>query len=109
MWAQFIKMTIASGHEEDLGTMLDHLRASEKPGSGHVRTYAMRDQKNPNDIYTLVIFESEEKAREREHDEARQADLVPVRELMGRIFSAPPEFTDLTMISYWQADQPPSV
>jgi hypothetical protein len=101
MWAQLIKMTVEPAHDHELSTVLDQLRASETPGSGHVRTFAMRDQKNPDDIYTLVIFESEDKAREREQDEARQADLAPIRELMGQIFSGPPEFTDLTMISDW--------
>ena len=101
MWAQLIKMTVDPNHEPDLGTVLDQLRNSEKPGSGHVRTFAMRDQKNPDDVYTLVIFEDEEKARQREQDESRQADLAPIRELMGQVFSGPPEFTDLTMISDW--------
>jgi Antibiotic biosynthesis monooxygenase len=101
MWAQLIKMTVNEAQDQDVRVVLDQLRASEKPGSGHVRTFAMRDQKNPNDIYTLVVFESEEKAREREQDESRQADLAPIRELMGSVFSGPPEFTDLTMISDW--------
>ena len=101
MWAQLIKMTVDPSHDQDLDTVLDQLRTSEKPGSGHVRTFAMRDQKSPGDIYTLVVFESEEKAREREQDESRQADLAPIRELMAQVFSGPPQFTDLMMISDW--------
>jgi hypothetical protein len=39
------------------------IRAAEQPGSGLVRTLVMHDQKDPSQVYTLVVFESEEQAR----------------------------------------------
>ncbi len=41
----------------------DQLRAAEQPGSGLVRTLMMHDQKDPGQVYALVVSESGEKAR----------------------------------------------
>ena len=49
-------------------------------------------------MYHLVIFESEEKARAREQDPARQQALEGVRATMDELFEGPPEFVDLTVI-----------
>ena len=48
----------------------EQLEAIEQQGSGLVRSTAMRDQNDPSTIRVLVIFESEEGARERENDGA---------------------------------------
>jgi hypothetical protein len=63
MWAQLITMQL----KPDNGTAeLDkQLRAAEQPGSGLVRTLVMHDQKDPSQVYALVVFDSEEKARAR--------------------------------------------
>ena len=37
-----------------------------------MQTLTMRDQNDPELVYTLVVFESEEKARAREQDPRRQ-------------------------------------
>ena len=37
-----------------------------------LQTLTMRDQNDPELVYTLVVFESEEKARAREQDPRRQ-------------------------------------
>ena len=50
--------------------MFEQLRGVEEPGSGLLRSMAMRDQNDPNRVYMLIVFESEEKAREREQDPA---------------------------------------
>ena len=42
-----------------------------------------------------MLFESEEKARAREQDPARQAALDGVRATMAEIFEGAPEFVDL--------------
>lgn len=98
MWAQLITMTLKPEHEGDLESLFDQLAASETPGSGHVRTVAMRSQADPNTIHTLVMFESEEQARARENDPARQELLAPIRAQMGRMFEGPPQFLDLDVI-----------
>ena len=98
MWAQLITTRLKSGREDDLQLLVDQLRAAEQPGSGLVRSLAMRDQKDPGKVYMLVVFDSEEAARARESDPRRQDGMQPARELMGEIFDGAPEFVDLAVV-----------
>jgi heme-degrading monooxygenase HmoA len=95
MWAQLITMRLKPGKESELPRLLEELRAVEQPGSGLVRSTTMRDQKDPSRVVTLVVFESEERARAREADEGRADGLETVRATMAEIFDGPPEFVDL--------------
>ena len=98
MWAQLITARLKQGKSEaDLQRLYEQLRAVEQPGSGLLRSTAMLDQKDPTRAYMLVLFESEEKAREREQDSRRQEGLKSARETMADIFDGPPEFVDLTV------------
>lgn len=58
----------------------------------------MADEMDPLRVYTLVVFESEEKARAREQDPRRQEGLAKVREMMAEVFDGPPEFADLSVV-----------
>ena len=99
MWAQLITARLKPGKGEgDLLRMVEQLRAAEQPGSGLLRTTAMRDQSDPTRVYHLVVLESEEKAREREQDPRRQERLQAARATMAEIFDGPPEFVDLTVV-----------
>ncbi len=98
MWAQLITVRLKPGHEDDLTKLADQLRATEQPGSGLVRSTAMRDAKDPSRAYMLVVFESEARARERESDPRREEGLKTARATMAEIFDGPPEFVDLTVI-----------
>jgi hypothetical protein len=49
----------------------------------------------------FVVFESEEKARERENDTRRQERLEAARSIMTDIYEGVPEFTDLTVVDDW--------
>jgi quinol monooxygenase YgiN len=99
MWAQLIKMRLKPDNDT---TELDkQLRSAEQPGSGLVRTLVMHDQKDPSQVYALVVFESEEKARAREQDPRRQEALQAARAMMADIFDGPPEFTDLRVADEW--------
>ena len=98
MWAQMISMTLKPGKEGELPRLYEQLHAAEQPGSGLIRTMAMQDQNDPSRVISLVIFESEEKAREREGDQRRQEALQGVRATMAEIFEGPPEFVDLTVL-----------
>jgi hypothetical protein len=82
-----------------VGEVNDQLRAAEQPGSGPVRTLVMHDQKDPGQVYTLVVFERRDSARER--DPRRQERLQAVRAMMPGISNGPPEFTDLTVAEKW--------
>lgn len=98
MWAQLIKMRVKPGREEELPGVFDALQSAEQPGSGLLRTVAMVDQKDPGSVYTLIVFESEEKARAREQDPRRAEALSSVQAMMADLFEGPPEFVDLTVI-----------
>jgi heme-degrading monooxygenase HmoA len=99
MWAQLISMRVKAGSEGELPRLFEQIRAAEQPGSGLVRSLAMRDQNDPSRVYTLVLFESEEQARARERDERRQEGLVAARATMAEIFDGPPEFVDLVVVN----------
>src|SRR5262245_36323 len=92
-------MRLKPGREGDLERVWEGIRAAEQAGSGLVRSLAMHDQADPHSVYTLVVFESEDAARTREGDPARQQALADVRALMGEIFDGPPEFVDLVVES----------
>ena len=99
MWAQLITMRLKPG--SDTAELDKQIRAAEQPGSGLVRTLVMHDQNDPCQVYTLVVFQSEDKARSREQDPRRHEALQAARAMMADIFDGPPEFTDLTVADEW--------
>lgn len=99
MWAQLIKARLKPG--ADTTELNSQIRAAEQPGSGLIRTLLMHDQKDPDQLYALVVFESEEKARARERDPRRQERLQAARALMADVYDGPQEFTDLTVLEEW--------
>lgn len=99
MWAQLIKFKLKPGTDTAMAN--EQLRAAEQPGSGLLRTIVMRDQKDPSQAYTLVVFQSEEQARAREQDPRRQEGLRAVQATLAGILAGPPEFTNLTVAEEW--------
>jgi hypothetical protein len=99
VWAQLIKVQLKPG--KNLAVAASQLRAAEQPGSGLVREMFMRDQKDPALAYILAVFESEEKARERERDPRRQEGLQAMQATMAEVLAVPPEFVDLTVEDEW--------
>jgi len=99
MWAQLIKMHLKPG--SDTAELTKEIRAAEQSGSGLIRSLFMHDQSDPACIYTLVVFDSEEKARAREQDPRRQEQLQHARQIMADVFDGPPEFTDLIVMDEW--------
>ena len=99
MWAQMITMTLKPGKEAELPRLIDQLRATEQAGSGLVRSTAMRDDSDPSRVSFLVVFESEERARQRESDPRRAEGLAAARATMAEIFEGAPEFVDFTVVS----------
>jgi quinol monooxygenase YgiN len=95
MWAQLIRVRLKAGEDAGLERLYQQLQAAEQPGSGLVRSTLMRDQNDPNALYMLVVFESEEKARARELDPRRDEAMHEVRATMAEIFDGAPQFTDL--------------
>lgn len=99
MWAQIIKMRLKPGKEGGLETLMQHLQATEQPDSGLLRSTTMRDQNDPNMVYTMVVFESEAHARAREQDSRRAEGLQAARATMAEIFEGAPEFIDLDIVA----------
>lgn len=99
MWAQLIQMKLKAG--EDTAELIELIRSAEQPGSGLVRSIFMRDEADPSRVVTLVVFESEEKARAREQDPRRAEKLAAARTVMADIFEGPTEFTDLVVVDEW--------
>jgi heme-degrading monooxygenase HmoA len=97
MWAQLISMRLKPGGEAGLSKVTAGLRAIEQPDSGLLHSITMRDQKDPSRVFTLVVFESEDKARARERDPRRQEGLQELRSAMAEVFDGAPEFVDLTV------------
>jgi hypothetical protein len=105
MWAQLIKVQLKPG--KDTAELNKQLQAAEQPGTGHVRTLMMHDQKDPSQVYALVVFESEERAREREQareheqDPLRRERLQAVQATLADINAGSPEFVDLNVVEEW--------
>jgi heme-degrading monooxygenase HmoA len=97
MWAQLMKMRLKPDKEQDLAGVFEQLQALEQPGSGLLRTMTMRDQSDPSQVYVLIVFESEQKARAREQDPRRREALKPAQATLAEILDGPPEFVDLTV------------
>jgi hypothetical protein len=99
MWAQLMSFRVKPG--KDTAGLREQLQAVEQPGSGLLRTMIMQDQKDPDQFYTLVVFESEDKARARERDPRRQEGLQVLRAMLADRLAGPPEFTDLVVVEEW--------
>jgi len=99
MWAQIIKTRVKPGTDQELMLLMDQFKAAEQPGSGLLRSTLLRDEKDPDLIYMMVVFDSEESARAREHDPRREPGLQGARETMAKIFDGAPEFVDLTVMA----------
>lgn len=99
MWAQLIKLRLQP--ESDITGMVNALKSSEQPDSGLVRELVMLDTKDADIAYVLAVFESEEKARDRERDPRRAEGQAALEAMMKRAIAGAPEFTDLTVVAEW--------
>jgi hypothetical protein len=99
VWAQLIAVRLKPGREGELAGMLDRLDAIEQPGSGLVRHTLLQDVTDPSAARFLIVFESEESARERERDPRRAAGLEDVRAMMADLLDGPPVFTEFNVVA----------
>lgn len=99
MWAQLIRAPLKPGAE--VAGLADVLKAGELPDSGLVREMFLHDQDNPDSVYVLALFESEEKARAREADPRRAEGLQAVRAWMAESLAGAPTFTNLIVDEDW--------
>ena len=92
MWAQMVRTKLKPGREaevEDLGRQLE-----DRNNPAWVRSTIFSNQDNPREHYVVVLFESEEAARQHEQHPEQH-------ELVTRLldcYEEPPEFIDLELI-----------
>lgn len=98
MWAQLQRVSTRPERESELLDVFEQLQAIEQTDSGLLRTMVMRSQADPTQVFVLVLFENEEKARAREQDPRRQQGLEHIRAALGDVLDGPPEFFDLTVV-----------
>jgi heme-degrading monooxygenase HmoA len=98
MWAQIQRVSTDPEREADVLEVFEQLRAVEQEDSGLLQTLVMRSQRDPTDVFVVVVFESEERARAREEDPRRQESLQRVRAAMGDVLNGPPEFFDCKVL-----------
>jgi quinol monooxygenase YgiN len=99
MWIQIIKGRLKEGKESDFVGLMDKLMEIEQPGSGLINEVVTRSQKDPDVVYVIATFDSEDAARAREADPRRQEGLVEVRKGLMDALDGPPEFIDLDVLA----------
>jgi len=98
MWAQVQRVSTNPDREAEVLGIFDQLRAIEPEDSGLLQTLVLRSRTDPTEVFVVVVFESEEKARRREQDPRRQEPLQRIREAMGGVLNGPPEFFDCDVV-----------
>jgi len=99
MWAQLITVQVRPGN--DIGAVIDAIKAAELPDSGLIHETFTRDQHDPTRFHMFAVFQSQEMARAREGDPRRTEAVATIQSMMRELLAAPPEFTDLDVIEDW--------
>ena len=94
MWAQMQRVSTDPEKEPQVLEIFEQLRAIEQEDSGLLQTLVLRSQADLTEVFVVVVFESEEKARTRDKDPRRQEPLQRIRASMGAVLNGPPEFFD---------------
>lgn len=98
MWAQVQRVSTNPEREADVLEVFEQLDAIEQEDSGLLQTLVLRSQTDPTEVFVVVVFESEEKARARETDPRRQEPLQRIRGALGEVLNGPPEFFDCDVV-----------
>jgi heme-degrading monooxygenase HmoA len=98
MWAQMQRVRTYPERGAELLRVFEQLRAIEQKDSGLLQTLVLRSQTDPTEVFVVVVFESEEKARAREADPRRQELLQRIRGALGEVLTGPPEFFDCNVL-----------
>lgn len=98
MWAQVQRVRTNPEKEAELLQVFEQLHAIEQDDSGLLQTLVMRSNADPAEVFVVVLFESEERARVREQDPRRQEPLQQLRATLGEVMAGPPEFFDCDVL-----------
>jgi hypothetical protein len=87
---------VKPGKDGDLNKIYEELLNLERKNpTGLVRSFTLRNQNDPAELYGLVILESEDQARARERDPETHAVVMRLQDVMD----GPPEFVDFSVVS----------
>jgi len=91
MWAQLVKARFKPGQEAEARRIQEEMAERERQNpTGWLRSIQLQNQNDPREFYSLIFFESEEKARQREQSPERREIVERIQACMdGR-----PEFVD---------------
>lgn len=94
MWAQIVKTRMRQGVESEMDQVREQMRGRIEQRGGLVASYWMQNQNDPQEYYTLIVFESEEQAR------AGEAELEddPLFQHARSLGDGAPEFVDLNVV-----------
>jgi antibiotic biosynthesis monooxygenase (ABM) superfamily enzyme len=94
MWAQIIKTRMKPGVERDMAEIRDEMmdRVGQRPGL--IRSLWMQNQNDPQEYYTVIVFETEEQARAGE----RELEQDPLFQRIRSLGEGTPEYIDLNVI-----------
>jgi hypothetical protein len=96
MWAQLMKFRVAEGKEDQMQRLDGQWTEEIGRGtdSGWVRSITLRSDKDPQEWYELVFFESEAKARANEKTPKHEALVKQMMDVAEGI-----DFVDLTPVN----------
>ena len=98
MFGQVMVMDVKPDRVGDLPRIFELLAEAEQPDSGWLRTVVLRDRGDAHRLFTVVVFENEEKARTRENDPRRTEKLSEAQALLREVLAAPPQFHDCDVL-----------
>ena len=94
MWAQIVKTRMRQGVEQEMAEIGDAMRSRIGERPGLVRSLWMQNQEDPQEYYTVIVFESEEQARAGE----RELEQDPLFQRVRSLGEGTPEFVNLNVI-----------
>ncbi len=94
MWAQIIKGRMKPGAEQVLAEVRDDIKAQIGQRPGLIHSFWMQNQQDPQEYYTVIIFESEAAARASEPD----VNQNPAFQKLRAYAEGAPEYVDLNVI-----------
>ncbi|HEX8918912.1 MAG TPA: hypothetical protein VF898_10450 [Chloroflexota bacterium] len=94
MWAQIVKSRMKPEADEVLSNMQEQMRGRMAQRSGLVNSFVMRNRNDPQEMYVLIVFESEEQARQGE----KELEHDPFFQQVRSVTEGTPEYVDLDVL-----------
>jgi hypothetical protein len=95
MWAQLLKARVRPENVAKVRAVQQELESAITGDSPVIQAYAFQSQQDPEEYYNLIVFETEEKAREGERNPELQERIKRMQSLMD----GPPEYVNLKVVN----------